>query len=80
MPIKKFRSVEEMDGARRDLWCDKPDEACFRRIARLWKRSAQINPRKFPKGVIKYRTLEEAQADRERWQKEHIRRIQSERL
>ncbi len=80
MPIKKFRSVEEMDAARRDLWFDQLDAAAFRRIARLWKRSAQISPRKFPKGIIKYRTLEEAQADRERWQKEHVQRVQKERL
>ncbi len=80
MPVEKFRSVEEMDAARGDLWCDQPDAACFRRIARLWERSARISPRQFPKGVIKYRTLEEAQADRERWQTEHVRRVRQERL
>lgn len=79
MPVKKFRSVEEMDAAQSDLWCDRPDASCFRRIARLWERSAKISPRRFPKGVIKYRTLEEAQADRERWQAEHIRRVSRER-
>lgn len=78
MPIKKYRSVEERDADQGDLWCE-PGEACFRRIARLWKRSAQISPRTFPKGIIKYRSLEEAQADRERWSLEHVRRIQAER-
>ncbi len=80
MPIKKFRSIEEMDAARADLWCDQIGPALFRRIARLWERSSRLSPRKFPKGVIKYRNLEEAQADRERWQKEHVQRVQRERL
>ncbi len=79
MPFKKFRSVEEMDEARRDLWCDQPDEACFKRIAQLWERSARLSPRKFPKGVVKYRNIEEAQADRERWISKNIRRLQEER-
>jgi len=79
VPIKRFHSVEEMDAARADLWCDQAD-ALFRRIARLWERSSRISPRRFPKGVIKYRNLEEAQADRERWQKEHVQQVQRERL
>ena len=78
MRVRKFRSIEEMDKAQRDLWCE-PEEECFRRIARLWKRSAQINPRKFPKGVFKYRSLEEAQADRERLSTEHVRQLQEKR-
>jgi hypothetical protein len=78
MPVRKFRSIEEMDDARHELWCE-PGEECFRRIARLWKRSARINPRKFPKGVFKYRSIEEAQADRERLLTEHVRRLEAER-
>ncbi len=79
MPFKKFRSVEEMDNARRDLWCDQPDQACFKRIAHLWERSSRLSPRKFPKGVVKYRTIEEAQADRQRWIDENINRLREER-
>lgn len=80
MPFKKFRSVEEMDAAaRRDLWCEQPDAACFERIGRLWERSARLSPRKFPKGVVKYRSLEEAEADRERLITEHVRRLREER-
>ena len=80
MPFKKFRSVEEMDDARRDLWCDQPDQTCFKRIAELWERSARLCPRKFPKGVVKYRTIEAAQADRERWINKNIGRLREERL
>lgn len=78
MPIRKFRSIEEMDEAQRDFWCE-PGEECFRRIARLWKRSAQLHPRKFPKGVFKFRSIEEAQADRERLLTEHVRQLEEER-
>lgn len=79
MPVKKYRSVEEMDADRPIFFCE-PGEDCYRRIAQLWRRSAQFSPRKFPPGVIKYRTLEEADADRERWAQEHVRRVQEERL
>ena len=79
MPVRKFHSIEEMDAAQHELWCDAGEE-CFRRIARLWKRSAQIFPRTFPKGVVKYRTLGEAQADRERVLSQQLRQKRFERL
>ena len=72
MPVLKFRSVEGFAQHERDLWCDEPDEEWFRRIARLWSRSARLNPRKFPPGVRKYRDIQAAQAEREQWLQEHI--------
>lgn len=78
MPIKKYRSIEEMDRDRSDLWCE-PGPRGFRRMAELWKRSAQINPRKYPKGVFKFRSIEEAQADRQRLLIEHVRQLEADR-
>ncbi len=78
MPVRKFRSIEEMDAASRDLWSDRLDEAYLERLRRLWRRSAHLSPRIFPKGVIKYRSLEEAQADRDRWLAEHIAHLRQE--
>ena len=75
MPLKKFRSVEEMDEHRRELWCDEPDAEYFQRVAELWELSSRTNPRTFPSGVFKYRSLEEAQADRDRLLTEHVRRL-----
>ena len=79
MPIRKFRSVAEMDEARKDLWCDELDGKCLQRIADLWERSSRISPRRYPKGIFKFRSLDEAQAHREYWIRENILRVQSER-
>ena len=61
MPVYKYRSFEE---AREALWADEVDSAYLRRIGNLWKRSAALYPKRFKPGVYKYRSVEEAQADR----------------
>ena len=58
VPALEFRSVEELDWRRRDLGCERPGISWFRRIARLWARSARLAPRRFPPGVRKYRSIE----------------------
>lgn len=76
MPVQKFRSVEEMppvDG------CESLDEECLRRIAKLWARSSAFSPRIYPRGVFKFRSLEEAQQARERVTQENIDRLRRER-
>ncbi len=81
MPVQKFRNLDEMHEMRKALWCDKPDAAYFERVGRLWKTSARLaGPRNLPKGVIKYRSIEEAQTDRDRWLTEHVRKLRRERL
>ena len=77
MPIQKFRNLDDM---RKALWCDTMDENCLRRIAALWSRAARLAPRKYPRGVFKFRSIEEAQAAREQVTAENIRRLRQERL
>ncbi len=79
MPVVKLRSIEELDKLHRDLWCEQPDDAWFQRVARLWSRSSRLNPRRFPPGVHKYRRIEDAQAERERWLTEHVTALRRER-
>ena len=76
MPIQKFRSVEEMP---RVPPCETLDAACLRRIAKLWARDAAVSPRIYPRGVFKFRSLEEAQAAWERVTEENVRRLARER-
>jgi hypothetical protein len=76
MPVKKFRSVEEMPPVE---WCEIADEECFRRIARLWARSSAFSARIYPRGVFKFRNLEEAQQARERVTQENVDRLRRER-
>ena len=79
MPVIKFRSVHELDKSRRDLWCERPDDAWFQRIARLWARSARLNPRRFAPGVRRYRSVEEAQCERELWLRQHVEALRQRR-
>lgn len=55
--VQKFRSIEEMNNAplrRGDF------ESFLRHCARWWA----IAPKKYPRGVFKFRTIEEAQEAR----------------
>lgn len=77
MPIQKFRSVADMP---RPLGEEIKDTAELRRrIAALWTRSAQISPRVYPRGVFKFRSLEEAQEARDRVTAENVARLARER-
>ena len=69
MPIRKFRDVSEMEPS---LWYERNDPALPRAIARVWGFAARICPLQFPRGVHKYRSTEEADADRERWEESNF--------
>lgn len=67
MPVKKFRSLEEMEES---LWHEPGDPALWRAIRRVWGFAARTCPRRFPPGVYKHRSIEEAQRQREIWQEQ----------
>jgi hypothetical protein len=62
MPVQKFRSVEDMNRA--PLLRSRPSdfERFLRHCARYWA----IAPKTYPRGVVRFRTLEEAQRARDR--------------
>lgn len=70
MPVRKFRDVSEMEET---LWYEPGDPALFRAIARLWDFGDRVCPLRFPRGVHKYRSIEEANADRDRWEEANFR-------
>jgi hypothetical protein len=76
MPVKKYRSVEDMPPVPP---CETLDEACLRRIAKLWSRSSSFAARIYPRGVFKFRSIEEAQEARERVTQENVDRLRRER-
>jgi hypothetical protein len=62
MPVERYRSGEEMNAAPFRV---RPEDA-FERFVRHCRRYRLLFPRKYPRGVFKFRTLEEAQAARDR--------------
>jgi len=57
MPVQKFKTFEEAEKA---LWNFKPDDAYLARIAELWDFATKLNPISYPKGIFKFKTIEEA--------------------
>ena len=62
MPVQKFRSAEEMQEARVVASGADAFDRFLRHCARYWT----IAPRVYPRGVFKFRSIEEAQAARQR--------------
>jgi len=60
MPVQKFRSIEEMNKAPLPETREPHFERFLRHCARWWA----IAPKKYPRGVFKFRTIEEAQEAR----------------
>ena len=67
--VQKFRSLDEM--ARAAVLVLPGGE--FERFARHCARYFSIAPRTYPRGVFRYRTIEEAQAARQRVAADSIR-------
>jgi hypothetical protein len=72
MPIRKFRSVEEMEGTPR---YEPGSPELFRAIRTLWELSARIFPRRFPPGVYKHRSIEDAQRQCDLWREADFRAL-----
>lgn len=74
MPVTKYRDFE---AARQDLWRDADEPRLLEAMADLWLLSRSLAPLDdLPRGVTRYRSLEEAEADRVRWERERVRRLQ----
>ena len=80
MPVTKYRSVEEMPDAA--LKYDAGDPRIIRSIRYLWDMSERLLGDVgtcVPRGVRKYRSIEEADRDRERWEQERVAKIRASR-
>lgn len=76
MPVQRFRDLDE---ARRALWVAPGDPALPDRIRRLWRFSARLTKPSVPRGVLRFRTIEEANAERERRLKTRVEALLVER-
>ncbi|HEY2829768.1 MAG TPA: hypothetical protein VGJ88_06575 [Thermoanaerobaculia bacterium] len=76
MPVRKYRSLEEMNRDWR--WNNLGDAAITRKIRGLWQMSeAAVQPVGLciPRGLRKYRSIEEANLDRDSWERERVNRL-----
>ena len=58
MPVYKYRTLEEAEEA---LYQLSRDEGYWKRLRRLWELALRLRPVTCPRGVFRFRTLEEAQ-------------------
>lgn len=75
MPIRKYRDVSEIE----DPWCEPADPALHAAIRRVWAFAARTCPLRFPPGVYRHRSLEEADAQREQWETANFAAFQARR-
>ena len=68
MPVRKFRSVEDMKESR---WRQPGDPEIARALAGLLEIGRRTNPRRFPPGVHRYTSIEEMWRAQERWAETH---------
>ena len=69
MPVLRFRDVSEMDDT---LWRE-PGPELFRTIAAVWGFAERVCRRRFPPGVYKHRSIEEAERQRDAWDEQNFR-------
>lgn len=73
MPIYKYKSFE---AAERALWNFHPDAAYYKKVAELWAFANKLCPIKYPRGIFKFRTLEEANRHRDEFELEFAKELQ----
>jgi hypothetical protein len=64
MPVRKFRSVEEMSSP---LWRSPGDPDLVRAMAKLWDIGRRADRRSYPPGVHKHASIEDMQHVQEEW-------------
>ena len=64
MPVKKFRDVSEMEG---NTWLEPGDPKLFEAIRAVWDLAQRTIQPRFPPGVYRHRSIEEADALRQEW-------------
>lgn len=77
MPVRKFRTFEQ---ASRALWMDSTDPKLYGAIRSVLATASWVEPLAFPRGVQRFRSIEDADEQREKLLTDRIRRIQATRF
>lgn len=62
--IQRFKCLEEAEFSQ---WCFECDDIYYERVAELWRFADCLLPRKYPREIFRYQTLEEANRASEQW-------------
>ena len=71
MPVRKYRSVEDMPD---EVWREPGSPELREAIRTTWRRAERLAPKRFPPGVFRHRSLAEAQKLKEAWARENFER------
>jgi hypothetical protein len=72
MPVYKYKTFEEAEQA---LWNFHSDERHFERVKQLWNFAKTVCPIRYPRGIFKFKTIEEANAHREAVELAHAKEL-----
>jgi hypothetical protein len=70
MPIRKFRSVGEMN---QEDWLSPNDPRLARSIRTCWEMASRLSPITFPPGVYKHRSIQALNRQSEEWERAAFR-------
>ena len=76
MPIYKYKTFEEAEKA---LWNFNPDKKYYDKVADLWDFANELSSISYPKGIFKFKSIEEANKHREEIEITHAKRLRAER-
>ncbi|HEY4183941.1 MAG TPA: hypothetical protein VGP07_02690 [Polyangia bacterium] len=68
MPVRKFRDVSEIEEPR----YEPGSRQLYEVIRHVWGLSDLICPLRFPEGVFRHRTIEDAEALRAKWEDDNF--------
>jgi hypothetical protein len=69
MAVKKYRDVSEIE----DIAYESGSSRLYEVIRYVWGLSDMVCPQRFPSGVFKHRSIEDAEALREQWELANFR-------
>ena len=69
--MRKYRSVEEMPD---EVWREPGSPELLEAIRTTWARAERFAPKRFPPGVYRHRSLDDAQKLKEEWARKNFER------
>lgn len=72
MPVRKFRSIEEMPDPPR---YEPGDPRLFLAMRSVWALSRGLCPRVYPPGVYRFRSIEDMNRQRDEWDAQFIQQL-----